>query len=51
MTLDGTTGSGGFCGRTKERPAGRIEMRSRGFSPVLAQKNPLNVITDEVILL
>jgi hypothetical protein len=41
----------GFCGKTKERPAGRFEMRSRGFSPVLTQKNPLNVIPDEVILL
>jgi hypothetical protein len=41
----------GFCGKAKERPAGRIEMRSRGFSPVLTQKNPLHVIPDEVIVL
>jgi hypothetical protein len=41
----------GFCGKTKEKPAGRIRMRSRGFSPVLTQKNPLSVIPDEAILL
>jgi hypothetical protein len=41
----------GFCGKTKERPAGRIEMRSRGFPPVLTQKNPQYVIPDEVISL
>jgi hypothetical protein len=29
-----------FWDKTKKRPDGRIEMRSRGFSMVLTQKNP-----------
>ena len=43
--------SQGFCGKTKERAAGRIEMRSRRFSPVLTQKNALNVFPAKIVLL
>jgi hypothetical protein len=35
------TVSAEFCDKIKERPKGRIEMRSRDFSPVLAQMNPI----------
>ena len=41
----------GFCGKTKERAAGRIEMRSRGFSQVLMQKRALNVFPAKEVLL
>ena len=39
-----------FCGKTKERAAGPIETRSRGFSPVLTQKNALNVVPAKIVL-
>ena len=41
----------GFCGKTKERAAGRIKMHSRDFSPVLTQKNALNVFPAKIVLL
>ena len=41
----------GFCGKTKERHAGRIEMRLRDFSPVLTQKNALNVFPAKIVFL
>ena len=41
----------GFCGKTKKRAAERIEMRSSGFSPVLTQKNALNVFPAKIVLL
>ena len=41
----------GFCVKTKERAAGRIEMRSRDFSPVLTQKRALNVFPAKIISL
>ena len=41
----------GFCGKTKERAGGRIEMRSRDFSPVLPQKNALNLFPAKIVLL
>ena len=40
-----------FCGKTKERHAGRIEMRSRDFSQVLTQKRALNVFPAKIVLL
>ena len=39
----------GFGGKTKERHARRIEMRSTGFSPVLTQKNALNVFPAKIV--